>query len=226
MLCVFPSPASSLPLHELYSNVAALQFLHYRWWTKPQQLSQNCSYPDSGCWGWAGLGVGAILQAAVCPVLGTISTAAWVATLIWGSWAARPWVWASPWDPGKHRLHQLLLRWSLVMMFPAASFNFPGPAQETKGFLSPGARDGGDVKLFWWHGSVSRSREGLALRLGWWFALGKETNGPGWLNGGLFALKQGISKLVCAEVRELGKALRLGRRPGLARMRVKEIINP
>lgn len=33
-------------------------------------------------------------------------------------------------------------------------------------------------------------------------------------------------KLGCAEVKELGKALSMGGRPGLARIGVKEIINP
>lgn len=43
------------------------------------------------------------------------------------------------------------------------------------------------------------------------------------LSNGGFLSEQ---KLGCAEVKELGKALSMGGRPGLARMSVKEIINP
>lgn len=50
----------------------------------------------------------------------------------------------------------------------------------------------------------------------------------GWIEVCLLSNRGFLSeqKLGCAEVKELGKALSMGRRPALARMSVKEIINP
>lgn len=77
---------------------------------------------------------------------------------------------------------------------------------------------------------MSRSREGLALRLEWWFTLGEEKKEWSWLAGLICCLsKRGfpsVQKLGGAEVKELGKALNMWGRPRLARMSAKEIINP
>lgn len=54
----FPLLPPAFPYTQAVFYVAALQFVHYRWWTKPRQLSQNRSYPNSGHWcglGWRGL---------------------------------------------------------------------------------------------------------------------------------------------------------------------------
>lgn len=66
-MCVFPSPASTLSPDTSYILCSCIALWSYRWRTKPQQLSQNCSYSNSGCWGGLGWVFGS--KGSFCPAI-------------------------------------------------------------------------------------------------------------------------------------------------------------